>query len=75
MYGGSFTVDNLTILCRRCNERQGNRFWDHLIPLCREPDFEEILFDALHACAIEISETGRPRVMTWAADLFFEMWC
>lgn len=54
MFGGSFTIDNLTILCRRCNEAQGARFWDHLIPLCQEPDFEEIVFGTLQGCAIEI---------------------
>lgn len=65
MYGGVIhPIDNLTILCQRRHERQGNPFSDHHIPLCQEPDFEEILFNTRRTCVIEICETGPQRLKT-----------
>jgi 5-methylcytosine-specific restriction endonuclease McrA len=28
--GGKFKLDNLTILCHKCNQKQGTEVWSHL---------------------------------------------
>lgn len=41
--GGTFSLENITLLCLRCNASQANQVWLWLIPLIEEPGHAELM--------------------------------
>jgi hypothetical protein len=56
LVGGRIRAANVTILCHRCNWRQGLSLWGPLIPLADEPDFGEIVAGCLNHCVIPVTD-------------------